>query len=51
VAHEVREKIARLQLPRNMSYRPILIFAGEISRELEDGEFFAANIDFGQFLR
>lgn len=51
VTHEVREKIARLQLPRNMSYRPILIFAGEISRELEDGEFFAANIDFGQFLR
>jgi hypothetical protein len=51
VAHEVQEKVARLQIPRNMSYRPILIFAGEISSGLEDGDFFAATIDFGQFLR
>jgi uncharacterized protein len=51
VAHEVQEKIERLQVPRNMSYRPILIFAGEVSRGLEEGDFFAATIDFGQFLR
>lgn len=51
VAHEVREKIARLQIPRNMSYRPVLIFTGEISSGLEDGDSFAAAIDFGQLLR
>jgi hypothetical protein len=51
VAHEVEEKIARLQIPRDISYRPVLIFAGQISSGTEDGDFFAATIDFGQFLR
>jgi hypothetical protein len=51
VAQEVGDKIARLQLPRGMSYRPVLIYAGEISSGPEDGDFFAAKINFGQFLR
>jgi len=51
VAQEVGDKIARLQLPRGMSYRPVLIYAGEISSGLEDEDFFAAKINFGQFLR
>jgi uncharacterized protein len=51
VAHEVQEKVARLQIPRNMSYRPVLIYAGEISSGLEEGDLFAATIDFGQLLR
>jgi hypothetical protein len=31
--------------------RPVLIFAGEIPSGLEDGDSFAAAIDFGQLLR
>lgn len=47
VVHEVTEKIRRLQIPRSMSYRPVLIYSGELSRGLLEDEFFAAKLDLG----
>lgn len=51
VAQELRDKLTRLEIPRNMSYRPVLIHAGALSDGLEEGDFFAATIDIGQFLQ
>jgi hypothetical protein len=46
----VTEKIRRLQIPRGMSYRPVLIYSGELSQGLEEDEFFAAKLDIGSVL-
>lgn len=51
VADEVAAKVARLHIPRHMSYRPVLIYVGEPASSLEDRDYFSAMIDFGQFLR
>jgi uncharacterized protein len=51
VAAEVTEKISRLSVPRNMSYRPVLVYAGAPSPSLEESTYFTAKIDFGEFLR
>lgn len=51
VAAEVAEKLSRLSIPRNLSYRPVLIHVGELSPALEDSRYFAATIDFGDLLR
>lgn len=45
------EKISRLAIPRNVSYRPVLIYAGTLSPALEDSDYFTTKIDFGDFLR
>jgi hypothetical protein len=50
LAHEVAEKIDRLQIPRGMSYRPVLIYSGELSKGLLEEEFFAAKLDLGTTL-
>jgi AAA+ ATPase superfamily predicted ATPase len=50
VAREVEEKIARLQIPRGMSYRTVLIHSGQISRDLDEGDFFSAKLDLAQLL-
>lgn len=47
VADEVTEKIRRLQIPRSMSYRPVLIYSGELSKGLVESDFFAAKLDLG----
>jgi hypothetical protein len=47
IAHEVPEKINRLQIPRGMSCRPVLIYSGELSKGLLEDEFFAAKLDLG----
>lgn len=51
VITELTEKISRLSIPRNMSYRPVLIYAGTLSPALEDSDYFSAKIDFDEFLR
>jgi AAA+ ATPase superfamily predicted ATPase len=51
VIHEVQEKISALAMPKNFSYRPILIHVNGVKEEVIDKEFFAAIIDFGQFLK
>jgi hypothetical protein len=50
VAHDVAEKIARLQLPRGMSYRPVLIYSGEIAATLQEDDFFSAKLDLATLL-
>jgi uncharacterized protein len=47
ITHEVAEKIDRLQIPRGMSCRPVLIYSGELSKGLLEDEFFAAKLDLG----
>jgi uncharacterized protein len=50
VGQEVGEKIARLQIPRGMSYRAVLIHSGQISRDLADGDLFSAKLDLAPLL-
>jgi uncharacterized protein len=50
VAEEVAEKVARLQIPRGMSYRTVLIHSGQISRDLDEDEFFSAKLDLARLL-
>ena len=50
VAREVQEKIGRLQIPKGMSYRAVLIHAGTLSSALDGGDFFSATIDLAQLL-
>jgi uncharacterized protein len=50
VTREVQEKIERLQIPRGMSYRSVLIHTGHLSGALEADDFFSATIDLAQLL-
>jgi len=46
----VQEEMDRLRLPRGFSIQPVLIHVNGLSERLEDQEFFAHIIDFGQLL-
>jgi uncharacterized protein len=48
VISEVREKIARLSMPRRMNYRPVLIHAGAIAESIAEQDYFASVIDVGE---
>ena len=50
VIDEVREKIARLKTSKETSVRPILIYEGELSPQIERTGFFAHLISFSQLL-
>jgi len=50
VISDVQEKIARLSMPRHMSYRPVLIHAGAIAEGIAEQEYFASMIDFGELI-
>lgn len=50
VAEEMKEKIERLNLPKNFSYRPILIHINGVTSDLEDSHYFSEIIDFSEFL-
>lgn len=50
VSNEMKEKIARLKIPKNFSYRPILIHINGVTSDLEDSHFFSELIDFSEFL-
>ena len=50
VVSEVKEKIARISLPRHMSYHPVLIHAGAIADGIAEEEYFAAVIDFADLI-
>jgi uncharacterized protein len=50
VISDVQEKIARLSMPRHMSYRPVLIHAGAIAESIAEQEYFASVIDFGALM-
>lgn len=40
VINEVQEKINRLKLAKNFSIRPILIYSGEITKDLREADYF-----------
>lgn len=50
VISEVQEKISRLKLPKNFSYRPVLIHVNGVHKDIIDSEVFANIIDFSQML-
>jgi uncharacterized protein len=50
VVSEVKEKIARISLPRHVSYLPVLIHAGAIADSIVEEEYFAAVIDFADLI-
>jgi len=50
VISEVQEKIAHLDIPRHISYRPVLIHAGNVSENIAEQEYFSSMIDFGELL-
>jgi uncharacterized protein len=50
VANEVQEKVSRMQIPRHMSYQPVLIHAGKIADSIAEDGYFAATIDFGELI-
>ncbi len=50
VVEEVKEKIARISMPRHMSYRPILIHACNLADSIVEEEFFDAIMDFSDLL-
>jgi AAA+ ATPase superfamily predicted ATPase len=50
VIADVQEKIARLNMPRHTSYRPVLIHSGAITDGIAEQDYFSSVIDFGELL-
>jgi len=50
VVDEVKEKINALSLPKNFSYRPVLIHVNGVEDDVVGSEFFAQIIDFGALM-
>lgn len=50
VIEEVQEKIQRLALPKNFSYRPVLIHVNGITEDLQESGYFSTFINFGDLI-
>lgn len=50
VVKEIEEKIRKLVKPKGFSIRPVLIHVNGVTDEIQESEFFARIIDFGDFL-
>ncbi|MCE5293939.1 MAG: hypothetical protein LLF94_04940 [Chlamydiales bacterium] len=50
VIDEVSEKITRLNIPKDVSIRPVLIYQGELSPEIKRANFFSHFISFEELL-
>lgn len=50
VIDECKQKIGALKIPKNMSYRPILIHVNGVQDAVIESGYFAQIIDFGQLL-
>lgn len=50
VINEVEEKITRLKVPKGYSIRPVLIYSGEISKDLEQEDYFNKILCFDEVL-
>lgn len=50
IVHEMKDKISRLILPRNFSYRPVLIQVNGVDDEVIAEEYFAKIINFNELL-
>lgn len=51
VIHEVLKKIERLKIPKTVSLRPVLIYQGELTKQLVAENFFSKFIDFDALLK
>lgn len=51
VVDEVRERLKRLQAPKHLSFRPVLIHASGVAESVVEERFFANIIDFTTFLQ
>jgi uncharacterized protein len=51
IIEEVQEKIDRLQIPKNFSYRPVLIHVNGVLEEVVNSGYFSSIIDFSELLR
>lgn len=51
VIDEMKEKIKRLSIPRNFSYRTVLIHVNGVTEDLLQTQFFSNIIDLGMFTR
>lgn len=51
VIEDMREKIERLNIPRNFSYRTVLIHVNGVSESVEDSQYFSNIINFSDFLK
>jgi len=50
VIDEVKQKISKLNIPKNFSYRPALIHVNGVNSAVVESGYFAKIIDFGQLL-
>ena len=50
IINEVSKKLSRLHMPSTISYRPVLIYAGNLSSKLKQEDFFDKVIDFADLL-
>ena len=50
VIDDVKQKIERLNLPKNFSYRPVLVHVNGVKDALIESGYFAKVIDFGELL-
>ncbi len=51
VKQEVQEKIKRLKVPSQYSIRPILVYEGKLTKELNEDEYFIHKLPFSNFIR
>jgi len=49
VINQVKQKIERLKLPKNYSYRPVLIYVGSVSEGLNKSSYFTHLINMSEF--
>ena len=50
VIEEVKAKIKKLKFPKNSSFRPVLIYSGELDRRIIDEDYFDRILDVGEML-
>lgn len=50
IIDEMQEKMKRLKLPRNFSYRPVLIHVNGVCDQVREKNYFAKIIDFAELL-
>ncbi len=50
VIDEIKEKICKLKIPKTLSGRPVLIYEGELSTNIESENFFSHLIPFEDLL-
>jgi AAA+ ATPase superfamily predicted ATPase len=50
IIEEVQEKIDRLQIPKNFSYRPVLIHVNGVQEDVVDSGYFSSIVDFSELL-